>query len=157
MEVYVFKGPDLSVGVKWEEGKAREIILNPTGIPTSCNEIPPVVERFFTDLTSYLEGSDVRFSLPINTDILTPFARKVSEELAKTSRGEVVTYGELARRTGQPKAARAVGRVMSGNPFPLLIPCHRVIGSDGSLKGFSAGVELKRRLLRLEGYIDESG
>ncbi|MBD3286570.1 methylated-DNA--[protein]-cysteine S-methyltransferase [candidate division WOR-3 bacterium] len=157
MEVYVFKTPGLSVGVRWKKGKAQEIILNPGGIPESDSNIPPEVERFFADLSAYLEGKDVKFSLPIDTDILAPFARKVSEELAKTSRGEVISYAELARRAGHPEAARAVGRVMSANPFPLVIPCHRVLGSDGSLTGFSAGIELKRRLLELEGHTYESG
>ena len=82
----------------------------------------------------------------------TAFARTVIEQLRRVGRGETVSYAELAARAGSPGAARAVGGVMRGNRVPLLVPCHRVLGSGGKLGGFSAptGVELKKRLLALE-------
>ncbi len=150
MKRYLFESKPLSVLVLWDRGKAQGILINP-GADVVLDEVPPVeVERFFTQLRDYLAGKEVSLSLPINWERLTPFARKVSQELLKTRCGQMLSYAELARRIGNPKAARAVGQVMAKNPFPLVIPCHRVIGSNGSLTGFGGGLELKARLLALE-------
>ena len=81
---------------------------------------------------------------------LTPFRAAVMDTLRKVPAGTTVTYGELARRTGRPGAARAVGSIMARNPVPVLVPCHRVVATDG-LGGFSGGLDVKRMLLRLEG------
>jgi methylated-DNA-[protein]-cysteine S-methyltransferase len=148
MPTFVFDSSQLRVAVLWEGNKARRILLNPE---TGLEDTPPsLVKRFFNELMDYLAGKAVYFTLPIDWGVLSSFARKVSRELSKTRCGEVLSYKELARRTGNPEAARAVGRVMAKNPFPLVIPCHRVIGSDGSLTGFSAGLKLKASLLELE-------
>ena len=80
----------------------------------------------------------------------TPFQVAVWTALREVPAGEVVTYGELARRAGYPRAARAVGSAMRANPLPLLIPCHRVVASDG-IGGYGGGLELKRALLAAEG------
>lgn len=85
----------------------------------------------------------------------TPFCRKVWTVCAEIPRGQVRTYGWIARRIGSPKAARAVGQALGKNPFAPTIPCHRVVGADGSLTGFSAkgGLASKRALLKKEGAI----
>ncbi|MFC2173530.1 methylated-DNA--[protein]-cysteine S-methyltransferase [Acidobacteriota bacterium] len=81
----------------------------------------------------------------------TPFQLKVWKALQKIPRGKTLTYGEVAKKIGRPKAARAVGAACRTNPIPLLVPCHRVIGSDGSLKGFaSSGIGLKKKLIDRE-------
>lgn len=80
----------------------------------------------------------------------TPFQIKVWKELLKVKNGETVSYAELARRIGKPKAARAVGHALGANPLPVLIPCHRVIASNGNLGGFSAGIAFKQKLLSAE-------
>ena len=83
---------------------------------------------------------------------LTPFARDVLAALQQVPAGATVSYGELAARAGHPGAARAVGRVMAGNPLPLVVPCHRVVGANGALTGYSgaAGVATKKWLLEFE-------
>lgn len=81
----------------------------------------------------------------------TPFQKSVWNELRRIPRGQTITYGELARRVGNPKSVRAVAQACGANPILLLVPCHRVIGADGLLTGFAAGVERKRELLRREG------
>ncbi len=81
----------------------------------------------------------------------TPFQRRVWRELQRIPYGEVRSYGDIAQRLGQPGASRAVGSACGRNPIPLFIPCHRVIASGGGLGGFSCGLAVKRRLLRLEG------
>lgn len=82
---------------------------------------------------------------------ITPFRRAVLEGCARIPAGETRSYGWLAERVGHPRAARAVGRVMATNPWPLFVPCHRVVGNDGSLHGYGGGLPMKDALLRAEG------
>lgn len=109
------------------------------------------VARVAKQLREYLAGKRERFDVPVDLSWVTPFRRAVLEECARIPRGQVATYAELARRVGRPKASRAVGNTMRTNPIPIVIPCHRVVGSDGSLTGFGGGLDMKRRLLALEG------
>jgi methylated-DNA-[protein]-cysteine S-methyltransferase len=89
--------------------------------------------------------------LPLDWSGITPFRREVMEECMRIPAGQTLTYGELAAKVGRPRSARAVGRVMATNPFPLLVPCHRVLGSDGTLHGYGGGLPMKAALLRAEG------
>ena len=98
-------------------------------------------------LGCWLKGVSVSFKLDFSG--LTEFQREVLEVTSKIPPGETITYGELAERVGRPNAARAVGQALGKNPFPLIIPCHRVVGLK-SIGGYSSGVELKRRLLLIE-------
>lgn len=101
------------------------------------------------ELNEYFAGKRQTFDLPLNP-IGTPFQRKVWAELQKIPYGTTISYGELARRIGQPTASRAVGMANHRNPLAIFIPCHRVIGSDGSLTGYGGGLEVKQFLLDLE-------
>ena len=103
-------------------------------------------------LARYVTGAPPAWpELPFRFDGLSPFARKVLHELFRVPLGQKVSYGWLAARVGAPKAARAVGRVMAKNPFPLVYPCHRVVGASGALTGFGPGIDMKNYLLELEG------
>ncbi|MGB9772647.1 MAG: methylated-DNA--[protein]-cysteine S-methyltransferase [Bacteroidota bacterium] len=104
------------------------------------------------ELSRYFKRRLVQFTLPLD-DRGTPFQRKVWRELLRVPYGRTITYKELARRVGAPKAYRAIGQALHANPLPILVPCHRVIGSDGSLKGYTSGVKTKEFLLRLEGAL----
>lgn len=97
-------------------------------------------------------ADDLR-DVAIDLSHLRPFARRVAQRCRRIPRGQTRTYAQLAAACGSPRAARAVGNAMAGNRYPLIVPCHRVVGSGGGLGGFSAptGLELKRRLLLLEG------
>ncbi|GGR47287.1 methylated-DNA--protein-cysteine methyltransferase [Streptomyces roseolus] len=107
-------------------------------------------------LERYFAGALRAFELPLDWSLTTGFNRQVLRELATTvPYGAVVGYGELARRVGQPGAAQAVGAAMGANPLPVVVPCHRVVESDGGLGGFGGGLETKRRLLALEGVLPE--
>lgn len=113
------------------------------------NWFPQLRER----LQDYLQGAVVDFQdINIHLPHLTTFQSRVIRELKKVGYGKSITYGELAKKAGAPRAARAVGTVMSSNRIPILIPCHRVIASGGKLGGFSApqGTSLKQHLLDLE-------
>ena len=102
-------------------------------------------------IEAYLEGKVRRLDVPVDFNGQTPFHRKVWEVLQRIPYGRVRSYGWVARKVGKPKAARAVGAACGANPVPLLVPCHRVIAGDGSLGGFSGGLGVKKRLLKLEG------
>ncbi|MFF0424356.1 methylated-DNA--[protein]-cysteine S-methyltransferase [Streptomyces sp. NPDC004520] len=107
-------------------------------------------------LDRYFAGEARDFDLPLDWSLATGFNRQVLRELAASvPYGTVVGYGELARRVGQPGAAQAVGAAMGANPLPVVVPCHRVVESDGGLGGFGGGLETKRRLLALEGVLPE--
>jgi methylated-DNA-[protein]-cysteine S-methyltransferase len=104
------------------------------------------------DLEGVLQGGDIPEYLCADLDGLTEFTRKVLGRCSGIRSGQVMTYSELAKAADRPKAARAVGQVMAGNPFALLIPCHRVVGSDYSLHGFGGGLDMKEWLLAQEGW-----
>ncbi len=103
-----------------------------------------------TQLREYF--SRVRRAFDLSLDVRgTAFQRAVWEAVARIPYGETASYGEIAQRVGKPRAARAVGAAVGANPLPIIIPCHRVIGADGSLTGYGSGLDVKERLLRLEG------
>ena len=98
----------------------------------------------------YLSGKRVAFELPLDLDGVSDFQRRALTACAGIPYGQTRSYAELARELGQAGAARAVGGAMAHNPLPLIIPCHRVLRSDGGLGGFGGGLDIKRRLLDLE-------
>jgi methylated-DNA-[protein]-cysteine S-methyltransferase len=112
-----------------------------------------LVGRLVDDLQRYAAGEPVDFSnVAIRLDHLTPFGRRIVAACRRIPFGQTRSYGELAALCGSPGAARAVGQVMAKNRYPLIVPCHRVLASDGKLGGFSApdGLRMKKRLLALE-------
>lgn len=127
-----------------------------------CPDLPYVarpaapVAALAARLRAGLAGGDDDYrDIPVDDGDAPEFARQVWRRLRKVPRGSVITYGELAKACGRPQAARAVGRIMGANPVPVIVPCHRCVGADGSLTGFSAagGLPLKARLLHDEGWV----
>jgi len=108
-------------------------------------------ERAEREIREYCAGRRRRFTVTIDLSGVPPFHRKVLAAARRIPCGRTVTYGELARRAGSPRAARAAGQAMAHNPVPLIVPCHRVVAAGGGLGGFGGGLALKRRLLALEG------
>ena len=104
-------------------------------------------------LEQYFQGCLQQFDLPIDISELTPFRQQVLALTMQIPYGTVITYGQLAKKVGSPKAARAVGGALGANPIPIIIPCHRVLASTGALTGFSGagGILMKENLLSLEG------
>jgi O-6-methylguanine DNA methyltransferase len=106
--------------------------------------------RAIAEILEYLEGKRTVFDLELDVRA-TPFERSVYRELTRIPYGETRTYAEVARAIGRPKAVRAVGAANAANPVSLVIPCHRVVRTGGKLGGYGGGVELKARLLAMEG------
>jgi len=117
------------------------------------NKIPRKISGGIDDRIAKLyfgKKENIDLSL-LNLSKLTDFSAKVLKQACKIPRGKVVTYSGLAAKLGRPGAARAVGTALANNPFPIIIPCHRVVRADGSLGGFGGGLKLKRELLDREG------
>lgn len=160
------RGP---VGLAWTpRGVARLEFGNPDAAATAaalaarCPGLPDVtrppapVAALVARVKAALKGRPDDFrDVPVDDHDAPPFARAVWTRLREVPPGSVITYGELARACGRPAASRAVGRIMGANPVPLIVPCHRCVGADGSLTGFSAagGLALKARLLHDEGWV----
>lgn len=109
-------------------------------------------EQAETELREYFEGKRQRFTIPLWIEG-TAFQKEVWERLCRIPFGETRSYGQIAEAIGHAKAVRAVGLANGRNPISIVVPCHRVIGSDGSLTGYGGGIERKRFLLELEGAL----
>jgi len=134
--------------VETEGGAIKSLEMTrakPAGKPQNSDIIRSLEAYFETGKESF---SGYRFKL----DNMTPFQRKVLKAIRKIPPGKTMTYGDVAKAAGKPGAARAVGNVMARNPIPLILPCHRVVASNG-LGGFTGGLKVKRKLLRLEGAL----
>ncbi|MGD9610346.1 MAG: methylated-DNA--[protein]-cysteine S-methyltransferase [Desulfovibrionaceae bacterium] len=135
-------GQVVSLHLTWAEGRQASLTTDAGRAMQSA-------------LARYVAGQTPDWpELPLCWDGISVFSRRVLSALGQVPRGQKVTYGWLAAQVGSPKSARAVGRVMAGNRFPLLYPCHRVVGADGSLTGFGPGLPMKTYLLDLEGVAD---
>ena len=132
--------------------------LSLVGFPEGSMRYDPEPEWIFNEkpfvdvrkqLTEYFDGERKEFDLPLSLTG-TEFQLLVLEELKQIPYGETTSYGDIAQRIGRPKAVRAVGAANGRNPIPIIIPCHRVIGSDGTMTCFGGGIPTKKGLLRLE-------
>ena len=122
---------------------------SPTTPPPAA--LRPMIEATKQALNRYFDAGAADFAdLPLDLQG-TPFQLRVWQELRQIPRGRAISYKELARRAGSPQASRAVGQANGRNPVPIIVPCHRVIAADGSLGGYSSGLERKRWLLKHEG------
>ena len=132
--------------VLWQDDRVTRVPL-----PSDIVDDPghPVLRTAAKQLGEYFAGTRKDFDLPLAPEG-TPFQQKSWEALRAIPYGETISYGEQARRLGSPSAVRAVGAANGRNPISIIVPCHRVIGSNGSLTGFAAGLEAKAWLLRHE-------
>ena len=144
-------------GTSGVDGARTRIDVGNGGAPASGDGGPAVsadgdaaaLDAAADQLREYFAGERATFDLPLNPDG-NAFERRVWAELARIPYGDTASYAEIARRIGRPGAARAVGRANARNPIAIVVPCHRVIGSDGSLTGYAGGLDAKRALLALE-------
>lgn len=134
----------------------KRIILNPDkklselSSATKLRSDDPYLFGIFNQLKEYFEGTRKKFEVPIDIDG-TEFQVKVWNEVKKIPYGKTKSYKSIAEKLGNAKLIRAVGKANGQNPVPILIPCHRVIGADGTLTGYAGGLDVKEKLLEIEG------
>lgn len=116
-------------------------------------KIQHILSDTVNQLQEYFSGKRKTFNLPMELKGLPPYHAETLKEVSKVSYGETASYGEIANRTGNPGAARAVGNANARNPIPIIIPCHRIIAANGGLGGYGGRLDRKEFLLRLEGAI----
>ena len=143
----------------WSEAGLTEVVLPRSrsltgGRGIDGNDVPGTVRDAISAIVALLDGErpDLR-DIALDERPLDDFRRRVYAATREVGPGQTATYGEIARAIGAPGAARAVGAALGQNPYPIVVPCHRVLAADGSLHGFSApgGITTKRRLLEIEG------
>ena len=120
--------------------------------PEVLNDRAGRLRSVIAEIEAYFAGTLRDFSVPVDLRGVTPFTAKVLRETQAIPYGTLVSYGELARRLGASRAARAVGGALGRNPIPVIIPCHRVVGHGGHIGGYTGGLTRKRALLGVEGY-----
>ncbi len=134
-----------------EDGKGNitDLYLPCCNLPAAKVEETELLEEAGRQLEEYISGGRKKFSLPLHAEG-TEFASSVWAEISEIPYGETVTYSELAKRLGKPKAYRAVGTACGNNPIPIFIPCHRVVPSSGGIGSYAGGSSMKHKLLALE-------
>ena len=150
MEQLVFDTPFGQMALAEEGGALTRLFLPGEAIPRIASRETPLLTRGRGEILAYLRGERRTFDLPL-APAGTPFQRAVWAELRRIPYGETRSYAQIAAGIGKPGAARAVGQANHRNPLPVFIPCHRVIGASGKLSGYGGGLELKQKLLELEG------
>ena len=125
--------------------------------PSAWREDPgnPVLAQAQKEIEAYFAGQRSVFDMPLDLDSGTPFQQSVWRALLAIPLGETLSYGDVSQRIGNPSAVRAVGGAVGRNPISIIVPCHRVMGSNGSLTGYGGGLNRKTALLQLEGVMEE--
>jgi methylated-DNA-[protein]-cysteine S-methyltransferase len=116
-------------------------------------ESPAKLDGVRRELSDYFDGRRRKFDLPLDWQLTRGFYRKVLRATARIPYGQTRSYGEMANKAGSPRAVRATGTALGSNPLPIIVPCHRVLRSGGALGGYGGGIEVKQRLLELEGAL----
>ena len=137
------------VGVQEQDGVIVHVYLPGRSVAAADGPETPLLREAFEQLEAYFSGRLKIFDLPLRMEG-TPFMRRVWEALRAVPYGVTASYGDIAKAIGNPKACRAVGMANNHNPISIVVPCHRIVGSDGGLVGYGGGLDMKRRLLDLE-------
>src|SRR5918911_3598837 len=142
------------VRVSYTEFRGEDEVLEELARKVSPRvlEAPAKLDPVRRELDEYFEGRRQRFETPIDWSYLAGFTREVLRATAAIDYGEVSTYAGVAEAAGSPRAVRAAGNALGANPMPVVVPCHRVLRTGGTLRGYTGGIERKQFLLRLEGY-----
>ncbi len=140
------------IGIAEKDGFITHLYLPTDNVPQDVELCEtPLIRRAFEQLELYLNGDLKEFTLPLMPEG-TAFRKRVWQKLLDVPYGQTASYMDIAIAVGSPKATRAVGQANNRNPIAIFIPCHRIIGSKGDLVGYGGGLDMKKRLLGLEGY-----
>lgn len=150
MPIFFYESEVGRIGITENNGRITNVYITDDELPGDIQLCEtPLLKEAVKQLKSYFAGELKEFTLPLEPSG-TAFMKQVWSALCEIPYGETATYGKIAEKVGAPKAARAVGLANNRNPIPIFIPCHRVIGADGSLTGYRGGLEMKKLLLDLE-------
>ncbi len=149
----IIAATDKGLAGLWFDGQRHlpAELIDPTVWPSEPGH--PVLKKVISQLTEYFSGQRSSFDVPLDLTYGTAFQQSVWHALLKIPQGGTASYGEVSQRIGKPAAVRAVGAAVGRNPVSIIVPCHRVMGSNGSLTGYAGGLERKSALLRLEGVL----
>ena len=164
LETVGYRVIDSPVGPLWIAVGPKGVLAIHYGAEPSHGELARIVRTYgpgvlpdarradgvVRELDQYFEGKRRTFAVPVDLSTLTPFQQRILGATARVKYGEVATYGTVAAEAGSPKASRAAGAALGSNPVPIVVPCHRVLASDGTLGGYGGGLAAKRHLLQLE-------
>ncbi len=150
MPNYFYESDIGTIGITERDGRITNVYITNDELPQDMQLYEtPLLKEAVKQLKGYLAGELKEFSLPLEPSG-TAFMKQVWSALCEIPYGETASYKDIAEKVGKAKAARAVGLANNRNPIPIFIPCHRVIGANGSLTGYRGGLEMKKRLLDLE-------
>ncbi|SHI61698.1 methylated-DNA--[protein]-cysteine S-methyltransferase [Lutispora thermophila] len=150
MSIFFYDFDIGKIGIGEKDGRITNLYFTAEGIPQNIKmHESPILKETYRQLNLYFQGRLKKFTVPLNPEG-TVFMKQVWASICEIPYGTTISYKDLAINLGKPNAARAVGHANSRNPIPILIPCHRVVGVNGRLTGYSGGIELKKKLLELE-------
>lgn len=149
-ETAIYQAPHWALEVVSIRGAVTSIKMIPSRTPTLPES--QLMREVFIQLDEYFDGKRTHFEFPLQLDG-TPFQQKVWGELLRIPYGATISYQELAKRVGNPKASRAVGNANGKNPVCIVVPCHRVVRANGDLGGYAYGIDMKKSLLAIENEI----
>lgn len=139
------------IGIAEEDGQIIAVLFDGERYDNTWEEKEtPLIKKTIKQIEEYLDGKRKTFDIPIQHSSASDFFSKVMAIIEEIPYGQTITYKDIAKSINRPKAPRAVGMVCNRNPLPIIIPCHRVIATSGSLTGYKGGVEIKKQLLELE-------
>lgn len=152
----IIAATDKGLAGLWFEGQKHlpEELIGTTVWPN--NEKHPVLKKVIQQLTEYFSGQRTQFDVPLDLSGGTEFQQAVWQVLLAIPQGRTSSYSDVSHRIGKPAAVRAVGAAVGRNPVSIIVPCHRVVGMNGSLTGYAGGLDRKTALLKLEGALQET-
>jgi methylated-DNA-[protein]-cysteine S-methyltransferase len=152
-ETIVLATPIGGLRVTVADGAVVEVSFGAALEPEPVQQLDPVLGVAVAELVGYFAGHHMAFTVPTRFVRGSSFERAVWDQIAAIPYGQTLTYGGIAHAIGEPRGAQAVGAACGRNPLPVLVPCHRVVGANGTLGGFGGGLPRKRRLLQLEARV----
>ena len=144
-----YYGYNTKIGKIYISADEKSVLSISLNKPDFCQKKTPIIKKSFQELDEYFSGKRKTFDLPLKLNG-TEFQKKIWQELIKIPYGKTISYKELAKRAGNEKACRAAGMANNKNKIMIVIPCHRVVGSNGDLTGYAGGLNVKKQLLDLE-------
>ena len=152
MAIFFYNTEIGTIGIEDSEGFiSRVYFKEPDDKSGMLVQETHLIKEMSRQLEDYISGKIREFSVPVKCEG-TSFMKQVWDIISEIPYGKTLTYGQIAAKLGKPKAARAVGLACNRNPVPIIVPCHRVVGSNGKMTGYAGGLELKESLLSLEGH-----